>query len=218
MKREIGSMREQEPRKPGGPPGQSRRDFLRGSGVAAATAVLTSQATLALDEAEAAAQDGPKVISGAVDVRLKINGADRNCTIEPRSTLLDVMRHQLDVTGPKRVCDRASCGACTTIIDGDPVYSCTTLAISCQGKTIETIESFGTDEKSLPHAFHQNDGLMCGYCTPGFVTSCKAFLDKNPNPTIDEVRKGLDGNICRCGTYVGVLNAALAAAKAMKGA
>jgi xanthine dehydrogenase YagT iron-sulfur-binding subunit len=218
MKREIGSMREQEPRKPGGPPGHSRRDFLRGSGVAAATAVLTSQATLALDEAQAAAQDGAKVISGGVEVRLKINGTDRNCTIEPRSTLLDVMRHQLDVTGPKRVCDRASCGACTTIIDGDPVYSCTTLAISCQGKTIETLESFSTDEKSVPHAFHQNDALMCGYCTPGFVTSCKAFLDKNPNPTIDEVRKGLDGNICRCGTYVGVLNAALAAAKAMKGA
>ncbi len=210
-------MREQEPRKPGGPSGHSRRDFLRGSGMAAATAVLTSQATLALEEARAA-QEGPKVVSGAVDVKLKINGADRGCTIEPRSTLLDVMRHQLDVTGPKRVCDRASCGACTTIVDGDPVYSCTTLAISCQGKTIETIESFGTDEKSLPYAFHQNDGLMCGYCTPGFVTSCKAFLDKNPNPTIDEVRKGLDGNICRCGTYVGVLNAALAAAKAMKGA
>jgi xanthine dehydrogenase YagT iron-sulfur-binding subunit len=210
-------MREQEPRKPGGPSGHSRRDFLRGSGVAAATAVLTSQATLALDEARAA-QEGPKVVSGAVEVKLKINGADRGCTIEPRSTVLDVMRHQLDVTGPKRVCDRASCGACTTIVDGDPVYSCTTLAISCQGKTIETIESFATDEKSLPYAFHQNDGLMCGYCTPGFVTSCKAFLDKNPNPTIDEVRKGLDGNICRCGTYVGVLNAALAAAKAMKGA
>ena len=163
-------------------------------------------------------QEGPKVLSGAVDVTLKINGADRDCTIEPRSTLLDVMRHQLDVTGPKRVCDRASCGACTTIIDGDPVYSCTTLAISCQGKTIETLESFDTGEKSVPYAFHQNDGLMCGYCTPGFVTACKAFLDKNPNPTIDEVRKGLDGNICRCGTYVGVLNAALAAAKAMKGA
>ena len=217
MKREIGSMREQEPRKPGGPPGPSRRDFLRGSGAAAAAAVLTSQATLAIDEARAA-QEGPKVLSGTIDVSLKINGGDRACKIEPRSTLLDVMRHQLDVTGPKRVCDRASCGACTTIVDGDPIYSCTTLAISCQGKTIQTLESFGTDEKSVPHAFHQNDALMCGYCTPGFVTACKAFLDKNPNPTVAEVRKGLDGNICRCGTYIGVLNAAIAAATAMKGA
>jgi xanthine dehydrogenase YagT iron-sulfur-binding subunit len=217
MKREIGSMREHEPRKPAGPPGHSRRDFLRGSGAAAATAVLTSQATLALDEAKAA-QEGPKVLSGTVDVSLKINGNDRACKVEPRSTLLDVMRHQLDVTGPKRVCDRASCGACTTIVDGDPIYSCTTLAVSCQGKTIQTLESFDTGEKGVPHAFHQNDALMCGYCTPGFVTSCKALLDKNPNPSIEEVRKGLDGNICRCGTYVGVLNAALAAAKAMKGA
>jgi xanthine dehydrogenase YagT iron-sulfur-binding subunit len=210
-------MREQGPKKPGGPNGHSRRDFLRGSGVAAATAVLTSQASLALDEAEAAEQE-PKVLSGSVDISLKINGADRACKIEPRSTLLDVMRHQLDVTGPKRVCDRGSCGACTAIIDGDPIYSCTTLAISCPGKTIQTLESFDTGEKGIPHAFHQNDALMCGYCTPGFVTACKAILDKNPNPTLEEVRKGLDGNICRCGTYIGVMNAALAAAKAMKGA
>jgi xanthine dehydrogenase YagT iron-sulfur-binding subunit len=128
------------------------------------------------------------------------------------------LRNRLDVTGPKRVCDRASCGACTTIVDGAAVYSCTTLAVTCQGKSIETLESFDTGEKGVPHAFHQNDALMCGYCTPGFVTACKALLDKNPNPTLEEVRKGLDGNICRCGTYIGVLQAALDAAKAMKGA
>jgi xanthine dehydrogenase YagT iron-sulfur-binding subunit len=210
-------MPEDERKKPGGPASPSRRDFLRGSGVAAATAVLTGQATTALDEAKAA-QSEPKVLSGTVEVTLKINGSNRSCAIEPRSTLLDTMRHRLDVTGPKRVCDRASCGACTTIIDGVPVYSCTTLAISCQGKSIETLESFDTGEHGVAHAFHQNDALMCGYCTPGFVTACKAILDKNPNPTLDEVKKGLDGNICRCGTYVGVVQAALAAAKAMKGA
>jgi xanthine dehydrogenase YagT iron-sulfur-binding subunit len=210
-------MPEDERKKPGGPASPSRRDFLRGSGVAAATAVLTGQATTALDEAKAA-QSEPKVLSGTVEVTLKINGSNRTCAIEPRSTLLDTFRHRLDVTGPKRVCDRASCGACTTIIDGVPVYSCTTLAISCQGKSIQTLESFDTGEHGVPHAFHQNDALMCGYCTPGFVTACKAILDKNPNPTLDEVKKGLDGNICRCGTYVGVVQAALAAAKAMKGA
>jgi len=204
-------------KKPGGPASPSRRDFLRGSGVAAATAVLTGQATVALDEAKAA-QSEPKVLSGTVEVTLKVNGSNRTCAVEPRSTLLDTLRNRLDVTGPKRVCDRASCGACTTIIDGVPVYSCTTLAVSCQGKSIETLESFDTGEYGVPHAFHQNDGLMCGYCTPGFVTACKAILDKNPNPTLDEVKKGLDGNICRCGTYVGVVQAALAAAKAMKGA
>ncbi len=210
-------MREPDPKKPGAPPGHSRRDFLRGSGVAAATAVLTGQATLAVDEAHAA-QDEPKLLSGSVEITLKVNGQDRGCTVEPRGTLLDTLRHQLDVTGPKRVCDRASCGACTAIVDGEPVYSCTTLAISCQGKSIETLESFDTGERGVPYAFHQNDALMCGYCTPGFVTSCKALLDKNPNPSLDEVRKGLEGNICRCGTYIGVMQAALAAAKAMKGA
>jgi xanthine dehydrogenase YagT iron-sulfur-binding subunit len=210
-------MAEDVRKKPGGPASPSRRDFLRGSGVAAATAVLTGQATTAFDEAMAAESE-PKILTGTVEITLKVNGSDRSCAVEPRSTLLDTLRNRLDVTGPKRVCDRASCGACTTIIDGVPVYSCTTLAVSCQGKKIETLESFDTGEHGVPHAFHQNDGLMCGYCTPGFVTSCKALLDKNPNPTLEEVKKGVDGNICRCGTYVGVMQAALAAAKAMKGA
>ena len=207
-------MRESDPKTKGAPAGANRRDFLRGSGLAAATAVLTGPATVALDEAKAQ-EAGPRLLSGEVAITLKVNGQDRETKVEPRSTLLDTLRHRLDVTGPKRVCDRASCGACTAIVDGAPVYSCTTLAVACQGKTIETLESFDTGEKGVPHAFHQNDALMCGYCTPGFVTACKALLDKNPNPTPEEIRKGLDGNICRCGTYVGVINAAMAAAKAL---
>jgi xanthine dehydrogenase YagT iron-sulfur-binding subunit len=210
-------MPDNDPKPKGVPHGASRRDFLRGSSLAAATAVLTGQATVALDEAKAADAE-PKVLSGDVKISLKVNGEDRSVTVEPRSTLLDTLRNRLDVTGPKRVCDRASCGACTAIVDGAPIYSCTTLAIACQGKSIQTVESFDTGASGVPHAFHQSDGLMCGYCTPGFVTACKALLDRNPNPTPEEIRKGLDGNICRCGTYVGVISAAVAAAKAMKGA
>ena len=196
----------------------NRRDFLRGSGVAAATAVFTQTAQVGMDEAaaEALAAQGVAVQSGSMKITLQVNGQPMVSEVEPRSTLLDVLRHRLDVTGPKRVCDRSSCGACTILLNGQSIYSCTTLAVAAQGKEIRTLESFDTGPKSVAHAFHQNDGLMCGYCTPGFVTACQALLEKNPNPTLEEVKKGLDGNICRCGTYVGVVQAALDAAKAIK--
>jgi xanthine dehydrogenase YagT iron-sulfur-binding subunit len=130
-------------------------------------------------------------------------------------TLLDVLRDELELTGAKRVCDRTTCGACTVIVNGKSVYSCTMLAIEAQGKDIQTVEGLSQGGKLHPlqQAFVDNDAQQCGYCTPGFVMACKAFLDKNPTPSLEQVRKGLGGNLCRCGTYVGITHAVLQTAK-----
>ena len=197
--------------------GVSRRGFLSGVGVgsgALGAGVLGS--TVLPEMAEAATQIGP----AAVPITLRINGKPVNLTVEPRVTLLDAMRNRLDITGAKRVCDRGTCGACTTIINSKVVYSCTVLAVDAQGKDIQTIEGISTNGKLHPvsAAFVNNDGQQCGYCTPGFVMAVKGFLDRHPDPTYEDVEKGLGGNLCRCGTYVGVRKAALEAAKEMKGA
>jgi xanthine dehydrogenase YagT iron-sulfur-binding subunit len=192
----------------------SRRGFLQGAGVttgALGSAILTEDA----QAQSAAALAGP----GAVPIALTINGKEHKLNVEPRVTLLDACRNHLDLTGAKRVCDRATCGACTMIVNGKVVYSCTVLAIDAQGKQIQTIE--GISASGRPHpvssAFVSNDAQQCGYCTPGFVMAAKGFLDRNANPSRDQVMKGLGGNLCRCGTYVGVRKAVLEAAKAMRG-
>ncbi|MBI3696513.1 MAG: (2Fe-2S)-binding protein [Acidobacteria bacterium] len=156
---------------------------------------------------------------GPIPVALRINGKVHNLNIEPRVTLLDALRNHLDMTGAKKVCDRATCGACTVIVAGRPVYSCSMLAVEAQGKDIQTIEGLAPSGKLHPvsAAFVENDAQQCGFCTPGFVMAVKAFVDRHPNPTMDQVKKGLGGNLCRCGTYIGVRQAALDAARQMKG-
>jgi aerobic-type carbon monoxide dehydrogenase small subunit (CoxS/CutS family) len=128
------------------------------------------------------------------------------------------MRDRLDpgVTGPKLVCDVGTCGACTVLMDGKPVYSCLVLAVDAVGKKLTTVEGLGTPENlnEVQKAFVEHDGLMCGFCTPGFVTTISAYLKKNSTPTLDQVREACKGNFCRCGTYPRVFEAALAAAKA----
>jgi xanthine dehydrogenase YagT iron-sulfur-binding subunit len=151
---------------------------------------------------------------------LRINGKTHQVNLEPRVTLLDALRNHLDLTGAKKVCDRATCGACTTIVDGSPVYSCTMLAIEAQGRDIQTVEGISTDDTRMhpvQQQFVEHDAQQCGFCTPGFVMACKALLDRNPNPTRQQVERELSGNICRCGTYVGVREAVLAAASAGRG-
>ena len=192
----------------------SRRGFLSSVGAAGGAIGV---GILAPEQAEAAgaATAGP----GAVPVTLNINGRQHKLNIEPRTTLCDALRNHLEYTASKRVCDRGTCGACTVILDGKAVYSCTTLAIDAQGRKIETLEGISTPKNPHPvsAAFVKHDAQQCGYCTPGFVVAAKAFLDHNPNPTYEDVKDGLGGNLCRCGTYMGVRQAVLDAAKMRKG-
>ena len=183
----------------------SRRDFLKtvGTGGLAAGAIAPAET-----EAQPAVREiGP----GEVPVQLTVNGRRHDLKVEPRTTLLDALRNSLDITGVKRVCDGGTCGACTMIVEGRTVYACSTLAIEAQGKPIRTVESFtqGTVLHPVQQAFCDTDGLMCGFCTPGFVTSAVALLEKTPNPTPEQARRAFDGNICRCGTYARVLEAVL---------
>jgi xanthine dehydrogenase YagT iron-sulfur-binding subunit len=190
--------------------GFSRRHFLGGAGLALSTPLVAGRA------ADPAIAADVKVLGpDKVPITLRINGSAQKLSVEPRVTLLDALRNDLELTGAKKVCDRATCGACTVIVAGKPVYSCTMLAIEAQGKEITTVEGLATGGKLAPiqAAFIEHDAQQCGFCTPGFVVACKAFLDKHPNPTMEQVNDGLGGNLCRCGTYMGIRQAVLAAAK-----
>ena len=188
----------------------SRRSFLKASGISLGVPLVVGTRVV-----NVAGQDVKIFGPTKTQITLLVNGAKRATEVEPRVTLLEALRHELDLTGAKRVCDRATCGACTVMMDGKPVYSCTVLAIEAQGKSITTVEGLVQNGKLHPiqQAFVDNDAQQCGYCTPGFVVACKAFLDKNPNPTPEQVQKGLGGNLCRCGTYMGVRAAVQQAAK-----
>jgi len=194
--------------------GVSRRDFLKISGVSAAVPLVSEVSALAItDEVK---ELGP----GKVPVTLSVNGKKLNAQLEPRVTLLDALRDKFELTGAKRVCDRGTCGACTVLVDDKPVYACSVLAIDAQGQEITTIESLGEPGKLHPiqQAFVDHDAQQCGFCTPGFVMATKAFLDRNPNPTPEQIKHGLGGNFCRCGTYAGMREAVMQAAKTRKGA
>ena len=191
----------------------SRRDFLKSAGVTGLAATVTGVA-------EAEAQTGPQVMGpGEVPVRLTVNGRRIDLRIEPRVTLLDALRMRADLTGNKRVCDRGTCGACTMIVDGRAVYSCSTLAIEVQGKQVRSVDglSSGNTLHPVQQAFVDQDALMCGFCTPGFIMATVALLERNPNPTPVQARRALDGNICRCGTHVRVVEAALSAKGVTRG-
>jgi xanthine dehydrogenase YagT iron-sulfur-binding subunit len=186
-------------------PGLSRRAFLKGSGVAAAATALGTPHVpgMAAEQAGDRPQTPPAIGPAAARLSLTVNGQQMTTNVEPRVTLLDALRNYLDVTGCKRVCDRGTCGACTVMLDGKVVYSCSMLALEAQGKQVRTAESLfnnGTLD-AVPQAFVRHDAQQCGFCTPGFVVAMKAAFEVNQRPTPAEVEKALCGNICRCGTY-----------------
>jgi xanthine dehydrogenase YagT iron-sulfur-binding subunit len=185
-------------------PGVSRRDFLKISGVSAAAVPLIGTRVV-----QAAGVPVKIYGPGKAPIALTVNGKKHSLQLEPRVTLLDALRDQLAITGAKRVCDRGECGACTVLLDGKTVYACSMLAIEAQGKTITTVESVAQGGKLHPiqQAMVDNDGSQCGFCTPGFVVAAKALLDQHPHPTPEQIRHGLSGNLCRCGTYHGIRHA-----------
>jgi len=190
--------------------GVSRRDFLKISTIAAAVPVVTGP-KMVMAAGEQVPVHGP----GKVPMTFKVNGKSYKATLEPRVTLLDALRDSLDITGAKRVCDKAECGACTVLLDDKSVYACSVLAIEAQGKRITTVEALMEGGKLHPiqQAFVDNDASQCGFCTPGFVVACKAMLDKHPDPTPDDLLRELSGNLCRCGTYAGIRGAVAQAAR-----
>jgi aerobic-type carbon monoxide dehydrogenase small subunit (CoxS/CutS family) len=187
--------------------GLTRRGFLGSSAAAGGVALTTRKAGAATKAKVLAAKKQP--------ITLNVNGKQRHLNVEPRLTLLRALRNELDLTGPKEICDRGACGGCSVHLDGKLVNACMLLAVDAVGKQVTTIEALSENGKLHPiqAEFCKADALQCGFCTPGMVMACKSLLDKNKNPSLVDIKKGLSGNICRCGTYPRIFAAVQAASK-----
>jgi xanthine dehydrogenase YagT iron-sulfur-binding subunit len=188
----------------------TRRTFLGSVSAGAIGAAVTLPAGAATTASHAAAP-----ATDLITVALLINGRDHRLLIEPRQTLLDVLRHPLGLVGTKPGCERGECGACTVLIDGLPRYACLTLALEAEGRQVTTIEGLMDGERLgvVQQAFVEEDGFQCGYCTPGQVMAAEGLLRKNASPTVDEIRLGMSGNLCRCGAYPHIVSAVKRAAE-----
>jgi xanthine dehydrogenase YagT iron-sulfur-binding subunit len=194
--------------------GLSRRSFLKGLGGGAVGTAMISTGLVKSDQAEAYSPEAAALTRGRSVVSLKVNGKNYRVEVEHRNTLAEVLRDQLGLTGTKIGCDRGECGACTVMINGRNMYSCSQLAVWMGGKEILTIEGLAKGDKldPLQEAFIEHDGPQCGFCTSGQIMSGKALLIKNAKPTEAQARRALSGNLCRCGNYNREVAAVLAAA------
>ena len=199
----------------------SRRNFLKGVGTGTVAAAVAPTVLIGAENA-AEAQTGEAITSATI--QLDINAKMYQVEVEPRTTLLTVLRdssdtsgNRVDLTGAKLICDRGECGGCTVTVDNKPVYACMMLAIDAQGKEITTVEGLAEGDTLHPvqEAFIQHDALMCGFCTPGFIVSAASLLRENQKPTLEEIKMGLSGNTCRCGTYPFIFDAVETAARKM---
>ena len=192
------------------PESQSRRDFLEGTG---ATMVAGAAATALGIPAASAQQTGN--ISARTAITLVVNGARHSVEVEDRWTLAELLRDRLDLTGTKIGCNRSECGACTVLMNGQPVYSCSQLAVWADGASIQTVEGLVRNGQLSPvqEAFVENNGPQCGFCTPGQLMTATALLNSNPSPNSEEVREAMVGNLCRCSNYNAIVEAVVAAAE-----
>jgi xanthine dehydrogenase YagT iron-sulfur-binding subunit len=194
----------------------TRRDFLKGFGGGAIGAAVVPK-MLAQEMAAIDTEKGQIPVYTKKEISLKINGKKYTLVVEPRETLLDLLRERLNLTGAKKTCNQGECGGCTVLLEGEPIYSCLFLAIRADGKSIQTIEGLADGKKLHPiqQAFIDEDAYQCGFCTPGFIMATTGFLKTSENPNLDEIKAGLSGNICRCGNYRNIYNAVSLAAKKM---
>lgn len=195
--------------------GISRRGFLKGAGLTTAGTAMVSTGVLGLNQPPVLADK--TIGTEAMTIRLKVNGHLRKVNVEPRTTLAQALRNHLQLTGTKVVCDRGACSACTVWVDGLPVNACMTLALDVGEKEVTTVEGLMKDGELHPvqQSFIDHDASQCGYCTPGMIMSTAHLLEKNPNPTMEDVKHAVRGNVCRCGTHPHVFKATMEAAKKM---
>ena len=188
----------------------SRRGFLKGTGAALAAVTAAPRIEVQTPTVTQPVESVPRT-----SIRLTVNGAERRIEVEDRWTLVELLRDHLGLTGTKIGCDRGECGACTVLLDGKPVYSCSNLAVWADGRSVETVEGLARNGRldPLQQAFIAHDAPQCGFCTSGQLMSAKGLLTRNPRPNADEVRAGMTGNLCRCSGYNHYVEAVLAASK-----